>query len=292
MSQRERSLFIAIVLLWGINWPMMKMALAEIDFWVFRSWCVAAGVTWFALYHIKTKTSFTIAREHWPKLILAALCNVAGWNLLSAAGLSMLPSGRAGILAYTMPLWVVLLSRFLLNDGLTQSRIAAIAIGMLGIALLLVDEINALKTAPIGAMLMVASGFVWAFGMILTKGFPKSVPTTTITFWSFIVGGWPILAGALVLPHNAWLPTSASAWAGLLFNVIVVFGFCWFAWNELVRNLPAQVTGISSLAVPVAGFVSGMLLLGEKPRPFDYVALLALAVAVTMVLTPAKKSAT
>jgi drug/metabolite transporter (DMT)-like permease len=289
IPRRELYLFVAVVLLWGLNWPMMKLALNELDLWVFRGWCICAGIAWFFGYHVKTKTPFAIPREHWTRLIVCALCNVAGWNLLSASGLSMLPSGRAGILAYTMPLWVVLLSRFLLNDALTKSRIAAIAIGMIGIALLLVDEFNALKAAPVGAMLMVASGFVWAFGIILTKGFPKSIATTTITFWSFIVGGWPILLGALLLPHSAWTPTSASAWAGLLFNVIVVFGFCWFAWNELVRNLPAQVTGISSLAVPMVGFVSGMLLLGEKPRPFDYVALLALAVAVTMVLTPTKK---
>jgi drug/metabolite transporter (DMT)-like permease len=286
LPRRELFLFIAVVLLWGLNWPMMKMALAELDVWVFRSACIVAGIAWFFGYHVKTKTTFAIPREYWPRLAVAALCNVAGWNLLSASGLSMLPSGRAGILAYTMPLWVVLLSRPMLGEALTLPRITAIAIGMGGIALLLVDEFNALKAAPVGAMLMVASGLVWAFGIILTKGFPKSIPTTTITFWSFIVGGWPILAGALALPHNAWLPSTAGAWTGLLFNVIVVFGFCWFAWNELVRALPAQVTGISSLAVPIVGFVSGVLLLSEKPRTFDYVALIALVVAVAMVVWP------
>jgi drug/metabolite transporter (DMT)-like permease len=290
IPRRELFLFTAVALLWGLNWPMMKMALSELDFWVFRTWCISAGFLWFLAYHLKTKTTFAIPREHWSRLAVCALCNVAGWNLLSASGLSMLPSGRAGILAYTMPLWVVLLSRFLLNDALTKARIAAISIGMLGIALLLVDEFNVLEAAPIGALLMVASGFVWAFGIILTKGFPRSIPTTTITFWSFVVGGWPILLGALLMPYAAWIPSGASAWAGLLFNVIIVFGFCWFAWNELVRSLPAQVTGISSLAVPVSGFVSGMLILGEQPRAFDYVALLAIVVAVALVLLPPRKA--
>lgn len=269
---------------------MMKLALSELDFWVFRTWCISAGLIWFLVYLLKTKTSFAIPCEYWPRLIVCALCNVAGWNLLSASGLSMLPSGRAGILAYTMPLWVVLLSRFLLNDTLTKARIAAISIGMLGIALLLVDEFHALKAAPIGALLMVASGLVWAFGIILTKGFPRSIPTTTITFWSFVLGGWPIILGALLTPHATWFPSGTSAWAGLLYNVVIVFGFCWFAWNELVRSLPAQVTGISSLAVPVIGFVSGMLILGEQPRTFDYVALLAIVVAVSMVLLPPRKT--
>jgi drug/metabolite transporter (DMT)-like permease len=289
LPRRELYLFIAVVLLWGINWPMMKMALAELDFWMFRTWCIAAGFSWFLAYNLKTKTPFMIPRKYWGRMFICAMCNVAGWNILSASGLSMLPSGRAGLLAYTMPLWVVLLSRPFLGEALTLRRVAAITLGMSGVALLLIDEFTALKAAPVGALLMIASGFVWAFGIVLTKGFPKTIPTSTMMIWSFVLGGWPILLGAAFTSHSAWLPTAPSAWAGLLFNVIVVFGFCWFAWNELVRALPAQVTGISSLLVPIVGFGSGMLILGEQPRTFDYVALAAIVMAVTMVLVPPRK---
>lgn len=286
IGRRELGLFIAVVLLWGVNWPMMKLALAELDFWVFRTYCVVAGLIWFLGYNLLFGVSLKVPREHWPRLVVTALCNVAGWNILSAAGLNLLPSGRAGILAYTMPLWVVLLSRFVMGEALTKLRLIAITLGMTGIALLLVDEVQTLKSAPVGALLMVASGFVWAFGIVLFKGFPKSVPTTTLMVWSFLLGGWPILLGVVTVGHGPWLPTGGPAWAALLFNVIVVFGFCWFAWNELVRALPAQVTGISSLAVPIVGFASGMLVLGEKPRVFDYVALLAIVAAVSLVLKP------
>lgn len=288
IPSRELWLFVAVVLLWGVNWPMMKLVLVEMDFWVFRTYCVMAGLAWFVAYNLKAGISLTLPREHWRRMLVCALCNVAGWNILSAAGLGMLPSGRAGILAYTMPLWVVLLSRWFLGETLTRMRIAAITLGMTGIALLLVDEFQTLKTAPVGALLMIGSGLVWAVGIVLFKGFPRSIPTTTLMIWSFILGGWPIVLGMVWVGHGPWLPSAGSAWAGLLFNVIVVFGFCWFAWNELVRALPAQVTGISSLAVPIVGFASGMLLLGEKPRPFDYVALLSIVAAVALVLRPPK----
>jgi len=288
IPRRELWLFVSVVLLWGVNWPMMKLALAELDFWVFRSYCVVAGLTWFLGYNLKAGVSLAVPRRYWGRMVACALCNVAGWNILSAAGLGLLPSGRAGILAYTMPLWVVLLSRWFLGEALTRRRVTAITLGMIGIGLLLVDEFQTLKTAPVGALLMVASGLVWAFGIVLFKGFPKSIATTTLMIWSFTLGGWPILLGLVFFGHGPWLPSGASAWAGLLFNVVVVFGFCWFAWNELVRALPAQVTGISSLAVPIVGFASGMLLLGEKPRPFDYVALLSIVAAVSLVLRPQK----
>jgi drug/metabolite transporter (DMT)-like permease len=286
IARRELWLFIAVVLLWGVNWPLMKLTLAELDFWVFRTYCVLAGLAWFLGYNLSAGVSLKVPRQHWPRLAGAALCNVAGWNILSAAGLNLLPSGRAGILAYTMPLWVVLLSRLLLGEALTRTRLAAITLGMTGIGLLLIDEVQTLKTAPVGALLMVASGLVWAFGIVLFKGLPRSIPTTTLMVWSFVLGGWPIVVGLIAVGHGPWLPTGGAAWAGLMFNVIVVFGFCWFAWNELVRALPAQVTGISSLAVPIVGFASGMVLLGETPHVFDYVALLAIVVAVGLVLKP------
>jgi drug/metabolite transporter (DMT)-like permease len=288
IARRELWLFIAVVVLWGVNWPMMKMTLAELDFWVFRTYCIAAGLAWFLGYNLLRGVSLRVPRAWWPRLAVSALCNIAGWNLLSAAGLNLLPSGRAGILAYTMPLWVILISRFMLGEALTRLRLIAITLGMTGIALLLMDEVHTLKSAPVGALLMVAAGLVWAVGIVLFKGFPKSIPTTTLMVWSFLVGGWPIVVGLIAVGHGPWLPTGNAAWAGLLFNVIVVFGFCWFAWNELVRALPAQVTGISSLAVPIVGFASGMLVLGETPRPFDYVALLAIVAAVGLVLKPAR----
>lgn len=291
IARRELWLFIAVVILWGVNWSMMKMALAELDVWVFRSYCVLAGLTWFLAYNLSAGVSLKVPRKYWPRLAASAACNVAGWNILSSIGLNLLPSGRAGILAYTMPLWVVLLSRFLLGEALTRNRLIAITLGMTGIGLLLIDEVQTLKSAPIGALLMVASGLVWACGIVLFKGFPKAIATTTLMIWSFILGSIPIVIGLIAFGHGPWLPSGGAAWAGLLFNVLVVFGFCWFAWNELVRALPAQVTGISSLAVPIVGFASGMIVLGEKPHVFDYVALLAIVFAVGLVLKPERAGA-
>ena len=197
ISRRELWLFVAVVILWGVNWPMMKMTLAELDFWVFRTYCVAAGLFWFIGYNLIAGLPLGLPREYWGRMLICALCNVAGWNILSAAGLNMLPSGRAGILAYTMPLWVVLLSRFMMGEALTKLRLTAITLGMTGISLLLVDEFHTLKTAPIGALLMVGAGLVWAVGIVTFKAFPKSIPTSTLMIWSLILGGWPILVGSL-----------------------------------------------------------------------------------------------
>ena len=65
IGRRELGLFVAVVLLWGVNWPMMKMALAELNFWVFRSYCIAAGLLWFVAFNLKRGVPLTLPREHW-----------------------------------------------------------------------------------------------------------------------------------------------------------------------------------------------------------------------------------
>lgn len=286
ISRRQLWLFIGVVLFWGVNWPMMKLVLAELDLWVFRSYCLIAGIVWFAAYHLRMGIPLAVPRDQIWRVAASAFCNVTSWNILSAAGLALLPSGRAGILAYTMPLWAVILSRVFLGEALTARRVAAITVGMLGVALLLVDEFRALAGAPLGALMMITAGLIWAVGTIVMKGIPTSVPTTSVVFWGFVLGGWPVFVGLALFGHGPWMPTGVGAWVGLVFNLTIVFGFCWFAWNALARELPAQVTGISSLAVPIVGFVGGVLILGEVPRPFDYVALAALVAAVALVLKP------
>jgi drug/metabolite transporter (DMT)-like permease len=183
-----------------------------------------------------------------------------------------------------MPLWVVLLSRFVLKERITASRWVAIAIGMLGIGLLMFDEIEVLKRAPLGAMFMAAAGFIWAFGIVLTKGFPKEVHTGVLVLWQTLLGGLPIVVGGVFFFAGNWIPSTSGAWMGLLFNMTIVFGFCHLAWNEIVRTLPANVTGITSLSVPVIGVLSGMAMLGEQPRALDWIALALLCAAVALVL--------
>jgi drug/metabolite transporter (DMT)-like permease len=263
---------------------MMKLAMGELGVWQFRSLCVLAGVVWLGLYSVARKFPLAIDRAHWPRLIACALANTTAWNVLAAAGIARLPSGRAALIAYSMPLWVVLLSRFLLKERVTFSRWLAVSIGMSGIGLLLFDEVEILKRAPLGAFFMLAAGFIWAFGVVLTKDFSKDVPTAVLVFWQTAIGGIPILAGALFYFSGIWLPRGSGAWMGLLFNMTVVFGYCHLAWNEVVRTLPANVTGITSLSVPVIGVLSGMVMLGERPRALDWTALGLLCASVAIVL--------
>jgi len=50
---------------------------------------------------------------------------------------------------------------------------------------------------------------------------------------------------------------------GLVYNALIAFMFCYWAWNRIVLMVPVGVSSLSSLAAPLIGVISGTLLLGE-----------------------------
>lgn len=277
-------LLILLTLFWGINWPIMKFTLAEVPLWSFRALCLAGGSL--GLFGIAAANSQPLAvpAGQWPRLLLISVCSITGWNLCTAYGLTALPSGRAAIIAYTMPLWSVLLSVWLLAEPLTRRRLAGVALGTTGMAVLVGGELAGFTAAPLGVACMLGAAVFWALGTVLMKRYPLTMPTTVMTAWFMLLGGIPVFAGAALFDHGAWHLYSGWANFGVLYNMIVSFVFCYWAWFKIVEMAPASVASLSTLMVPVVGVFSGMLILGEVPHWNDIAALLLVMAALATVL--------
>jgi len=279
-------LLAALSLGWGFNWPIMKIALAEIPVWTFRAICVAGGGAGMFLIAWHNGLRLRPPRGSWGPLTTTALCNVTLWNVLIAQGLKHLPAGRSVILAYSMPLWVVLLSRLVLAEPLTRRRMTGLALGMAGMLVLIGNELAVLRSAPTAALLVLAAAFSWALGTVLMKRFPIDLPTTSFTGWQMLLGGVPIAVGALLLDPGQWRPIGLPAAAAVLYNVFIAFVLCHWAWFKIVGLSSAGVSALGTLLVPVVGVFSSMLLLGERPQWPEYAAMALVFGALATVLVP------
>jgi drug/metabolite transporter (DMT)-like permease len=200
--------------------------------------------------------------------------------------LTYLPAGRTVILAYTMPLWVVLLSRVVLGERLTARRMLGLSLGMLGMLLLVGDEFAVLRAAPVGALLVVGAALAWAIGTVLMKRFPTRLPITSFTGWQLMIGGAPIALGALVMDWGEWRPVSWQAAAAVAYNVLVAFVLCHWIWFKIVSRASAGVSALGTLTIPVVGVISSMLVLGERPAWQEYAAMVLVIAALATVLVP------
>jgi drug/metabolite transporter (DMT)-like permease len=202
-------------------------------------------------------------------------------------------SGRAAILGYTMPMWGVLLSTWVLGERFTRRRALGVAFGMGGVALLLAAEFRALERAPLGALLMIAAAVCWAIATVLVRKWGSRMPTTTYTAWQMVIGVVPILALALVVEDGSFnlLALAPGPLVAVLYNMFIAFGFCYWAWMKIAQNAPVGVSSLSSLMVPVVGVFSGALVLGETPRLTDYAALALVVGSLATVLVPPRRAA-
>ena len=287
MPRAAVGLIAAISVLWGLNWPMMKVAVGELSPWTFRTVCVVVSGFGLLLLARATGERLTVLRSQWRALALVSLLSVTGWHLFSAFSLVHMGGGRGAIVAYTMPIWAALLSVWYLKERPTRRRLAALTVGMAGIALLIGPDLFGLGHDPLGPLLMIGAAMCWAAGIVVLKGERWQVGIMALTGWQLLLGGIPIVLAWLVIERHPDL--SHLTWAGglaTLYAATVALIFCFAAHNKVVTLLPATAAAISTLAIPVIGLLSSAWLLGEPIGWRDVAALVLVLGSIALVLLP------
>lgn len=281
-----------LTLVWGCNWPVLKLGVTELAPLTFRAATLAFAALGLLLISRLSGDSVVIPRKYWPKLLTLSFFNIAGWNAFILFGVQQMPAGRSAILAYTMPIWGVLFSLWLLHEPLSVRKLVGLALGVGGMAVLLGDEIADLRRTPVGALLIIGAAISWGIGTVLLRRWAPPLPPNTLTGWMLLVGWIPILIAApLFDPHPlvSLAHMAPKAWFAVLYNIFLAGALAHWAWFRLARTLPVVVSSLSSLPVPVLGVFSSMIFLGEQPGLSDFVALALVLASIAAVLFPERR---
>lgn len=288
LSARDLGLLALLTLAWGVNWPVMKLGVTGFPPMTFRLLCMLGAVPLVGVIARSMRVSLRVPREDVGELLVLVVTNMALWIVLTSYGLLLLSSGRAAILAYTMPIWAALLGILLYGEHPSPRLWIGVGAAALGVLLLLVDELTTMAGRPLGTVLMLAAAIVWGYGTHRMRRRRTRMHVLAITFWS-LVGALVVslaIAATLERPRWAQLPGDAAAWGAVLFNATVIFAFAQTAWFRLATILPPVASGLSIMQIPVLGLFSGTVMLGETALWTDWAALAAVLVAMGSVLLP------
>lgn len=278
-------LLAGISLFWGLNWPAMKVGLAEIPVWWFRVISLAGGsvgllgITWAVTGRVLPH------RAELGQLAVCTVFIVLGWHICAAYGVSMIPAGRAAIIAYLMPVFAAILAVPVLGERMTGAKALGLVLGLAGLAVLIGPDLAVLRTAPIGALFMVGAASSWALGTVLFKRFRWQSSVAIVTGWQLALGLLvlvPVAVATEPVPDPAAL--SAEVWIAIVYLVALPMIFCQWAYLKVVTIFPAAVAAIGTLAVPVVGVYSSAILLGEPVGWAEFTALILISAALVVVL--------
>jgi len=281
-------------LVWGCNWPVLKLGVTELPPLTFRAATLAFAGAGLLLASKFSGDSIRVPRALWGKVVALALCNIAAWNGLIVFGVQQLPAGRSSILAFTMPVWAVLIGFALLHEPLSKLKIAGLVLGMCAMLVLLGEDVHTLRHAPVGALFIIGAAIAWGLGTVLLRRWRPRLPQNTLTGWMLILGWVPI---AILVPYFDPHPIASlsamshTAWFAVLYNIFLAGTLAHWAWFKMAHTLPVAVSSLSSLPVPVVGVLSGMLILGERPGAGEFIALgLVLASLAAVLFAPASRA--
>lgn len=287
LSRRDLVLLAVLTVAWGVNWPVMKMGVVAFPPLLFRTLVLAGGVAVMALWIRARGLSLAVPPGRRGLLVLLAVPNVMVWHVLSVLALAALPSGRAAILGYTMPVWAVVIGWLVYAERPRPIYGVGIVAAFAGAMLLLSSEFAALAGSPLGTLMMLCSAAAWGWGTHLLRRHLTELPTAVLTFWMLAAAIPVALVGTLWFETAAWRWPLAPEWFSIGYNVFVAIAFCHIMWFHLARILPPAASGLSVMLIPVVGVFSGMALLGERPLWQDYVALVLILLALaTVVFAP------
>ena len=277
-----------LTLVWGCNWPILKIGVAELAPLTFRALTLPFAAIGLLAVAQLSGDGIRIPREWWGRVAILALFNIAGWNGFVLFGVQQLPAGRSAILAYTMPLWATAIATLVLHEPLGTRKLIGLALGISGMAILVGDELRVIEKAPFGVAMILAAAVVWAFGTVLLRKWKPPIAQNTLTGWMMVVGWLPIVVLAPFFDSRPLAEEvaalTARGWFAVLYNIFLAGTVAHWAWFYLARTLPVAVSSMSSLPVPVVGVFSGILVLGETPGPQEWVALALVVGALFIVL--------
>ncbi len=287
-TRRQLGLLVALTLIWGVNWPVMKLGVQHFPPLSFR-----AVSMWMALAVVFAAVRYqglplAIPRSFWPALARLTLFNMVLWHCLIIVAIPMVSSGRAAILGYTMPIFSAVVGRVFWHDRLAARGWGGVVAALLGVSLLLWHEFGAFGSRPEGAILMLIAALSWAIGTQMMRRTPLPVPLLSLAFWMMLITAIVLSAGGWLFEREQWRMPDAVAWNTILFNGLLVIGFAQIVWFELARSLPPIASTLSVMFIPVLGVFCGAWWLGEVLHWQDWTAVGLMMLAIASVLWPSK----
>lgn len=276
-------LVLMLGLLWGINWPVVKLLLIELPPLTIRAVAFPSAAILLSIVVRLTGQRLWPDADDWLPIVVTGVFIIFGFNVLATVGQMLTEASRAAIIAYTMPAITGLLAAIFLRESFTRLSLMALCLGMLGILTLGLEDPRALIADPVGVIVMLAAALSWSIGNVLLKARDWSIPALSLTVWFFVVSTavcWPLVL-VLEPPWEQTLP-STRAMALVGYHVLGPMVICYAIWTTLVGKLPTTIAALSALSAPIVGVISSVLIIGEALTAHKIAALVLIVSSVAL----------
>ncbi|MDX1420816.1 MAG: DMT family transporter [Rubricoccaceae bacterium] len=275
-SWRYDAALLLVVLIWGLNFPVIKVPLLAmhpftVNLFRFCVSVVVLGALW-GLEARRNGRSYVEPVRQMPGVVVGlGLVGHVGYQVLFILAVARTSAGSAALIIASSPMWTALIGHALGIDRMQRGAWGGLLLSTLGVAVVVLageGEIDFSNEGFLGNVLMLIGAVLWAVYTVFSRpALARGAAPLGLAFYSVLVA-FPVLAalGVTTVGTTAWARVDAWTWAALVFSGGLSTGLAYYLWNLAVRRVgPSQTAAFSNL-VPFVALVAAFLLLGEPIR--------------------------
>lgn len=262
-GQRHPLLLGALVVIWAVSWPVIKVGVATVPpLWFGCLRYVVATICLFAFVAARGDLALP-SRSDRRLIAVSGALQMGAFSALTGLALTILPPGRASVLAFSTPLWVVPLAAWRLDERVSTRSLVGVGMGLVGV---LTIATPALQHGGRGqlvayAMLLAASA-AWAISIVVVRGHRFDASPLMLAPWQMLVAAALLCPMAIIVegrPHAI----GARGIASLAYVGPIATAFAYWAVVEVGRVFRASTISMALLATPSLGLLISALTLHE-----------------------------
>jgi drug/metabolite transporter (DMT)-like permease len=259
-----------MALIWGINFPIIKAALAEVPPLAFNGLRFPlAALT--VLIILKRSGKLPIPhRSDWPRIIAMGVLGNVAYQGFFIFGVQATYAGNASILLATTPIWTLALSSLRGHERPGAQVWFGILATLTGMSLVVVGSqstVGLQGSTLKGDLLIIGAAITWSTYSVGCRRLIGEYGSLPVTAWTLWVGSLGIVL--LGFPYLTTLPLgdlSRWAWASVAYSGILAVGVAYLLWYRGVQRIGNSRTAAYSNLTPVVALAVAWLWLGEVPK--------------------------
>ncbi len=290
LTGRDLAGALIVVLVWGINFVVMKFALR--DFTAFQ-----LGAARYAFAALPLVFFIRPPKVPWRWVVTYGLLQGVGqFGILFIALQVGMTSALASVLVQTQVFFTALFGFVFLHERASRPLQLGLLLAALGLSCFALNYVNPAAgagsaTTLLGFVLTLCSATMWAMSSIVARrmqSISRDYSPVAFVVWSSTVAILPFVALSWCFDPEAarshWLQARASSWlaASYLGWGATVIGYS--LWTGLLKRHPANRVAPFGLGVPIVGLSAGMLILGEVITPWQWAGITLLIAALVCVM--------
>lgn len=264
MKQSNRTVWLLIFLIavWGINWPLSKVALSYAPPLLFAGIRTVIGGLLLVAIALPRRGKLQFAKL-WPLYLSSAVLSIVLYYGFQTVGLRYLPSGLFSAIVFLQPVLLGIFAWAWLGESMHSLKLFGLLLGFAGVAALSIGGLTG-SLSPAGVLLGLASALSWALGTVYTKRNAQRVDMLWLTAMQVLIGGVLLLGAGSAAESWADIIWSPAFIANTLFIALFVIALGWLVYFKLINEGEAGKVGAFTFLIPLVSIGASVVLLGEE----------------------------